>query len=144
MTIFSFVLSPLGNDDYVFLAPQVPPLTKKIKKKRTSTNVDISNGARDTTNDIQSYKLSPKVFGVAKPNYEKPLNKAKRRLSVEMKTDTDEKVCSIKSRDFSVWGSLQDLEMLNRLEIGISADQRISRRDFLEPAYSEPDLVVSR
>lgn len=124
----------------------MPPLTKKIKKKRTSTNIHISNGAKDTTNDILSYKLSPKVFGVAKPNHEtnKPLNKAKRRLSVELKTDTDEKVCSIKNRDFSVWGSLQDLEMLNRLEIGISADQRISRRDFLEPAYSEPELVVSR
>lgn len=133
------------NDDYVFLAPQAPPLAKKVKKKKASTPGDKSNGAKGALDDILSYKLSPKVFGVAKPNHgsNKQLNKAKRRLSVEPRPDNDRKVCSIKNRDFSVWGSLQDLEMLNRLDIGHSADQRISRKDFMEPAYSEPDLVVS-
>lgn len=132
------------NDDYVFLAPQAPPLTKKAKKKKASASGDKLNGAKSTIDEILSYKLSPKVFGVAKPNHDcGKQNKAKRRLSVEPKTDADMKICSIKNRDFNVWGSLQDLEMLNRLEIGNSADQRICRRDFLEPAYSEPDLVVS-
>lgn len=130
------------NDDYVFLAPQAPPLNKKAKKKKPPG--EKSNGAKSTIDEILSYKLSPKVFGVAKPNHDSNKeNKAKRRLSVEPKSDTERQVCSIKNRDFSVWGSLQDLEMLNRLDIGNSADQRISRRDFLEPAYSEPDLLVS-
>lgn len=133
------------NDDYVFLAPQAPPLAKKVKKKKASTPGEKSNGPKSAIDDILSYKLSPKVFGVAKPTHSssKQLNKAKRRLSVEPKIESDRNVCSIKNRDFSVWGSLQDLEMLNRLDIGNSADQRISRKDFMEPAYSEPDLVVS-
>lgn len=130
------------NGDYVFLAPQAPPLTKKIKKKKATTPGDKPKGKID---EILSYKLSPKVFGVAKPSHgdSSKTNKAKRRLSIEPKTGTDKNVRSIKNRDFSVWGSLQDLEMLNRLDIGNSADQRVSRRDFLEPAYSEPDLLVS-
>lgn len=134
------------NDDYVFLAPQAPPLAKKVKKKKASTISDKSNGAKGAVDDILSYKLSPKVFGVAKPNQEnnKQPNKAKRRLSIEPKTDGERKMCSIKNRDFSVWGSLQDLEMLNRLDIGTSADQRVCRQDFMEPAYSEPDLLVSK
>lgn len=133
------------NDDYVFLAPQAPLLAKKVKKKKASMPGEKSNGPKAAIDDILSYKLSPKVFGVAKPNHgsNKQLNKAKRRLSVEPKTEDERKICSIKNRDFSVWGSLQDLEMLNRLDIVNSADQRISRKDFMEPAYSEPDLVVS-
>lgn len=123
-----------NNDDYVFLAPQAPPISKKTKKM-----VD--------KNQILSYKLSPKVFGVSKPHHEsdKELSKAKRRLSIEsIKENVNKTVCSIKNRDFSVWGSLQDLEILNRLEINQrTADQRTVRRDFLEPAYSEPDLLVS-
>lgn len=131
------------NDDYVFLAPQAPPLTKKAKKKRASIDKSMS-GAKSAIDEILSYKLSPKVFGVSKPHRDNnnKENKAKRRLSVEPKTQPDRSVCSIKNRDFNVWGSLQDLEMLSRLDIGISADQRISRRDFMEPAYSEPDLLV--
>lgn len=135
------------NGEYVFLAPQAPPITKRAKKKKTSANSgnNKSNGATSTIDEILSYKLSPKVFGVKKPSHEssKNQNKAKRRLSIEPKTDTERKVCSIKNRDFSIWGSLQDLEMLNRLDISNTADQRINRRDFLEPAYSEPDLLVS-
>lgn len=130
------------NGDYVFLAPQAPPLTKKAKKKKPMTP---GEKAKSTIDEILSYKLSPKVFGVAKPkdSDNKQSNKAKRRLSVEPKSETEKSVRSIKNRDFSVWGSLQDLEMLNRLDIGNSADQRVSRRDFMEPAYSEPDLLVS-
>lgn len=133
------------NDDYVFLAPQAPPLMKKAKKKKASTPGEKSSGPKGPMDEILSYKLSPKVFGATKPSNggQKQLNKAKRRLSIEPKLESDRKVCSIKNRDFSVWGSLQDLEMLNRLDIGNTADQRISRRDFLEPAYSEPDLLVS-
>lgn len=131
------------NDDYVFLAPQAPPLTKKAKKKKSSGDRSM-NGAKSAIDEILSYKLSPKVFGVAKPHRDNNKeNKAKRRLSIEPKSQADRSVCSIKNRDFNVWGSLQDLEMLSRLDIGISADQRISRRDFMEPAYSEPDLLVS-
>lgn len=131
------------NDDYVFLAPQAPPLTKKPKKKRASFDRSMS-GAKSAIDDILSYKLSPKVFGVAKPHRDanNKANKAKRRLSVEPKPQPEKSVCSIKNRDFNVWGSLQDLEMLNRTDTAISADQRISRRDFMEPAYSEPDLLV--
>lgn len=131
------------NGDYVFLAPQAPPLIKKSKKKKAMTPGDKP---KSTIDEILSYKLSPKVFGVAKPNpgdNKQQPNKAKRRLSIEPKSDTDKNRCSIKNRDFSVWGSLQDFEMLNRMDIGNSADQRVSRRDFLEPAYSEPDLLVS-
>lgn len=133
------------NDDYVFLAPQAPPLMKKVKKKKSSSSGDKSNGSKGAVNDILSYKLSPKVFGVAKPNQtnNKQINKAKRRLSIDPKPEGEKKIACIKNRDFSVWGSLQDLEMLNRLDIGSSADQRVCRRDFMEPAYSEPDLLVS-
>lgn len=139
-----------GNDDYVFLAPQAPPLMKKAKKKKASASGDKSNSSKGSIDEILSYKLSPKVFGpkvfgAAKPTHgsNKNLSKAKRRLSIEPSPESDRKMCSIKNREFSVWGSLQDLEMLNRLDIGNSADQRIFRRDFLEPAYSEPDLLVS-
>lgn len=134
---------PNDNDDYVFLAPQAPPISKKAKKKHKKTDSDKSSSIVD---EILSYKLSPKVFGVAKPQHgsNKELSKAKRRLSIDSKENPDKMVCSIKNRDYSVWGSLQDLEMLNRLDISQpTADQRTSRRDFLEPAYSEPDLLVS-
>lgn len=130
------------NGDYVFLAPQAPPLVKRAKKKKTTN--DKTNGTKSTFDEILSYKLSPKVFGVAKPNHDNNKeNKAKRRLSIEPKSDVERKVCSIKNRDFNVWGSLQDLEMLNQLDINNSPDQRTIKRDFLEPAYSEPDLLVS-
>lgn len=127
------------NDDYVFLAPQAPPLMKKVKKKKASV------APKSAMDEMMSYKLSPKVFGPSKGS-NNHLNKAKRRLSIEPKSESESnrKMCSIRNRDFSIWGSLQDLEMLNRLDIGNSADQRISRRDFLEPAYSEPDLLVSK
>lgn len=133
-----------NNDDYVFLAPQAPPISKKTKKKQKKTTPDKTN--HSSVDEILSYKLSPKVFGVSKPHHgsDKDLSKAKRRLSIESKENVNKTVCSIKNRDFSVWGSLQDLEILNRLEIKQeTADQRTVRRDFLEPAYSEPDLLVS-
>lgn len=132
------------ENDYVFLAPQAPPLTKKAKKKRASGDRSMnSSTTKSAIDEILSYKLSPKVFGVSKPHRDNNKeNKAKRRLSVEPKSQADRSVCSIKNRDFNVWGSLQDLEMLSRLDIANSADQRISRRDFMEPAYSEPDLLV--
>lgn len=134
-----------NNDDYVFLAPQAPPISKKTKKKQKKATPDKTN--HSFVDEILSYKLSPKVFGVSKPHHEsdKELSKAKRRLSIEsIKENVNKTVCSIKNRDFSVWGSLQDLEILNRLEINQqTADQRTVRRDFLEPAYSEPDLLVS-
>lgn len=139
-----------GNDDYVFLAPQAPSLMKKAKKKKASASGDKSNGSKGAIDEILSYKLSPKVFGpkvfgAAKSTHgsNKNLSKAKRRLSIEPNQESEKKISSIKNREFSVWGSLQDLEMLNRLDIGNSADQRIFRRDFMEPAYSEPDLLVS-
>lgn len=131
------------DNDYVFLAPQAPPLTKKAKKKRASGDRSMNSTTKCAIDEILSYKLSPKVFGVSKPHRDNNKeNKAKRRLSVEPKSQADRSVCSIKNRDFNVWGSLQDLEMLSRLDITNSADQRISRRDFMEPAYSEPDLLV--
>lgn len=130
------------NGDYVFLAPQAPPLVKRAKKKKTIN--DKPNGTKSTFDEILSYKLSPKVFGVAKPNHDSNKeNKAKRRLSIEPKSEAERKICSIKNQDFNVWGSLQDLEMLNQLDINNSTDQRTLKRDFLEPAYSEPDLLVS-
>lgn len=131
------------DNDYVFLAPQAPPLMKKAKKKKSTGDRSMNCTTKSAIDEILSYKLSPKVFGVAKPHRDNNKeNKAKRRLSVEPKSQADRSVCSIKNRDFNVWGSLQDLEMLSRLDIGNSADQRISRRDFMEPAYSEPDLLV--
>lgn len=133
-----------NNDDYVFLAPQAPPMSKKTKKKQKKATPDKTNYS--FVDEILSYKLSPKVFGVSKPHHgsDKELSRAKRRLSIESKENVKKTVCSIKKGDFSVWGSLQDLEILNRLEITQqTADQRTVRRDFLEPAYSEPDLLVS-
>lgn len=134
-----------NNDDYVFLAPQAPTISKKTKKKQKKPTPDKTN--HSFVDEILSYKLSPKVFGVLKPHHgsDKELSKAKRRLSIESKENVNKSVCSIKNRDFGVWGSLQDLEILNRLEINQqTADQRTVRRDFLEPAYSEPDLLVNK
>lgn len=131
------------NDDYVFLAPQAPPITKKNKKKHKKLTDPPEKTNTSIIDEILSYKLSPKVFGVAKPQHgsNSKLSKAKRCLSIELKENCDKNVCSIKNRDFSVWGSLQDFEMLNRLDI---SQETASRRDFLEPAYSEPDLLVSK
>lgn len=130
------------NEDYIFLAPQAPPLMKRSKNKKLSGSFDKPNGSKDVTDLNKSPKI--KVFGTKAHRSGKHLNKVKRKLSIDTKPETDEKLCSTRSRDFSVWGSLQDLEMLKRLDIKNSSDTWSSKRDFLEPAYSEPNLLVSR
>lgn len=148
------------NDDYVFLAPQAIPSTKRMKKKlkKTPNSNEKSNAAlldEFLSASIVYYKnrLTKSINGKENtPESETKLNssdmknrqcssKAKRRLSIDFKEHFDRNVCSIKNRDFNVWGSLQDLEMLNRLEINQQC--KAFKRNVLEPAYSEPELLVS-
>lgn len=142
------------SDDYVFLAPQALPMAKKSRKKskKAPGSVDKSNGALldDFLSASIVYYKNRLTRSVGKENHndnkvnQLPLasktsnSKAKRRLSIDPKDN----VCSIKNRDFSVWGSLQDLEMLNRLDINPDGPSTPTR-DLLEPSYSEPDLLVS-
>lgn len=143
------------DDDYVFLAPQAPPTKRHTKKSKKPPKSVKAVTDRTSTEDLLSYKLSPKVFGVAKPiasAISQKLSSSKRRLSMgnestKENSDTNN-MCNIKNREFNVWGSLQDLEMLNKLgdtrRCSISDDGSHSRRDFtLEAACSEPDLTVS-
>lgn len=143
------------DDDYVFLAPQAPSTKRHMKKSKKPPKTAMASVERTPTEDLLSYKLSPKVFGVAKPiasAISQKLSSSKRRLSMGSESakencDTNN-VCNIKNRDFNVWGSLQDLEMLNKMgetrRSSISGDAGHLRRDFtLEAAFSEPDLTVS-
>lgn len=134
------------NDDenYIFLAPQAPSLMKRSKNKKLSGSGDKPNGSNGVMDEILSHNSpKPKVFGTKAHKSGKHLGKVKRTLSIDTKPENEEKLCSTRSRDFSAWASLQDLEMLNRLDIENSSDERSSKRDFLEPAYSEPNLLVS-
>lgn len=139
--------------DYVFLAPQALPIGKKSRKKQKKGpgSAEKPNGALldDFLSASIVYYKNRLTKSIGKENQcdnkvdhslpSKPTeSKAKRRLSIDPKDN----VCSIKNRDFSVWGSLQDLEMLNRLDISRNGSTS-SVRDFLEPSYSEPDLLVS-
>lgn len=142
------------DDEYVFLPPIAPPAKRHTKKSKKPPPA-MTTAGRTSTEDLLSYKLSPKVFGVAKPiaaaNSQK-LSSSKRRLSMGSETvkenSDSSNVCNIKNHEFNVWGSLQDLEMLNRLggtrRSSVGTDVANLRRDStLEAAYSEPDLTVS-
>lgn len=134
------------NDDYVFLAPQVPTSKRLTKKPKKSSSHKLNYSKEP--NELLSYKLSPKVFGVAKPisASNENLSSAKRRLSIgndDSKENCDKKnVCCVKKRDFNLWGSLQDLEILNKLSDNRQGADRTTKKDFLDNAYSEPDLTV--
>lgn len=132
------------DDEYVFLMPQ-QPLTKKVVKKRkkptpASTKLPITNITqfeRDQLNDLLSYKLSPKVFGVVKPTYASSENLASSNRQYETKENCDNSNFYSSKDDVNSWGSLRNL---NDLECITSHFQK---KDFLESAHSEPDLMVS-
>lgn len=144
------------EDDYVFLAPPVPPSKKSSRtqkksvlsaNRRKSNSRDLKSADSKASDELLSYKLSPKVFGISKPGKTKSenLSRAKERLSLgsETKENDDRTTCSIRNRDYSVWGSLQDFEMLSKLSHS-DIPNLTTKRDFLESAHSEPDLMVSK
>lgn len=136
------------TDDYVFLAPQALPIGKKSRKKakKSPGSAEKSNGALldDFLSASIVYYKNRLTKSIGKENQvdnritKSGNSKAKRRLSIDPK----ENLCSIKNRDFSVWGSLQDLEVLNRLDINRNGPATPTH-DLMEPSYSEPDLLVS-
>lgn len=136
------------TDDYVFLAPQALPIGKKSRKKakKSPGSAEKSNGALldDFLSASIVYYRNRLTRSIGKENQadnkmaKTGSSKAKRRLSIDPK----ENLCSIKDRDFSVWGSLQDLEVLSRLDISRNGPSTPTR-DLMEPSYSEPDLLVS-
>lgn len=136
------------NDDHLFVAPQ-PPSGRGYSKKNK-----LPSGKQPTLNEtddqLLSYKLSPKVFGVTKPPaYENaPKTKAKRHSlgsGGASKKDKRDKSTASTLANFSVWGSLQSLPTvgaMTRLNEQTAA-KRETNKQFLEPAFSEPDLTVS-
>lgn len=100
----------IPTDEHIFLPPK--PL-KKIKKQQKSPD------KKNKTDNLMSYKLSPKVFGMPRP-----IASSFENLSINRKND----------EDFSNWGSLQEL----RGSIAVNKPTQ----NYLEGTYSEPDLRI--
>lgn len=119
-------------DDHVFATPQQP---KPVPKKSKSSTNKLPKSQK--SDQLLSYKLSPKVFGVKKPSSisgdkDYSLKKAKKKPCTKEKCDELLSAQSV----FHVWGSLQNLPVAARTTPKKGAK-------VLEPAFSEPDLTVS-
>lgn len=99
------------SDEHIFLPPK--PLKKMKKQQKTPEKKS------NKTDDMLSYKLSPKVFGMPRP-----IAASFENLSINRKND----------EDFSNWGSLQEL----RGSIAVNKPTQ----NYLEGTYSEPDLRI--
>lgn len=136
------------NDDHLFVAPQPPPI--KTKGRRSLLGKLTQTDKTDKNDQLLTYKLSPKVFGVTKPsttttavieaaapppkvtNKKNPTNKEKR-----------DRRNSTPLMNFSVWGSLQSLPTVSAMARGHDIPKK-EKKKHLEPAFSEPDLTVSK
>lgn len=131
-----------AEGEYVFLMPQ-KPLNKKVIKKRkkptpASTKLPLPNFTQfEQLDEILSYKLSPKVFGVVKPTYASSENLKTSSRQYKAKENCDTSNFYSSKNDVNGWGSLQNLNDLD------CNTENFHKRDFLESAHSEPDLMVS-
>lgn len=132
-----------NEDDYVFLAPQ-PPVHKRQGKKPKSLQQKPARTDPPAQYRAHPHKLSPKVFGMQNIIKLKSPSKSRRRLSMSNEADTDKENAGDAQRGtFSVWGSLQDLEALNRVSHKSGSKHSENEDDeCIEAACSEPDLTV--
>ncbi|XP_055632262.1 regulator of G-protein signaling loco isoform X1 [Toxorhynchites rutilus septentrionalis] len=164
--------SASGQEEHVFLQPSKPvkrskkACSHKISKQNCAAD-DISVGSNRSSQNggdkLMSYKLSPKVFGLARP-----ISMSFENISTSMndidtgkasKDDKDEHSGEKRSRSsrrlsggFSaIWGSLQELRMGPKHEDSAvlveqiekdtkKKERRLSSFKMLEGTYSEPDL----
>lgn len=122
------------SKDFHFLAPHALPA---LRKKKMSLNA-ASNEL--TFNDSSSHKLRANVFDVISPDQSDRKNqseKARARTTSEYEESAQDSECMIKDN----WGSLQDFDLLNKQAIN-SYDSPKTKKNVLEPAYSEPNLLV--
>lgn len=131
------------HDEHVFVAPQPPSTKANAKKSKLPTGKPPHN---DKDEQLITYKLSPKVFGVTKPPaYENapPTAKPKRHSlgggGGSKKEKRDKSTSAL--ANFSVWGSLQSLPTVGAI-VKLQEPPKKEKKNFLEPAISEPDLTV--
>lgn len=127
------------NDEHVFLAP--PPRTQKKchNNKRSLTLLGKSKSSHDDSkskheSNLKHYKLSPKVFGLARPvsiSFENLSYSSSKRKSLFGSKKNESKT---EEEEFSIWGSLQELRNCE------SDKQQQQFTNFLEGTYSEPNL----
>lgn len=128
------------SDNHIFVAPQPPSGKSFVKKSKPSIEKLLLSNKND---QLLTYKLSPKVFGVTKPPaYETaPASKPKRHSLGGGGRDKHNKL-STSLASFSIWGSLQSLPTVSAIPNQQNATKK-EKKVSLEPAYSEPDLTVS-
>lgn len=121
--------------DHVFLAPANKPPRKMSNKKSLTISGKIKSHeeSKKTESNLLHYKLSPKVFGVARPvsmSFENLSSSSTKRRSLfgsrKKNKEQDDEV-------FSIWGSLQELRQSDALK-------QPQHSNFLEGTYSEPSL----
>ncbi|KAG5680660.1 hypothetical protein PVAND_010154 [Polypedilum vanderplanki] len=129
------------KDDHIFLVPSVRPQKKSNNNnKRSLTLLGKNKSSHEDSkskheSNLKHYKLSPKVFGLARPvsisfeNLSTSSSTKRRSLFGSKKKESK----NVDDEEFSIWGSLQELRNCENLK-------QEKQTNFLEGTYSEPNL----